>query len=470
MADINIDLDSNDRTELLGQGIRAYMMRDYNAAVSALSRASEIGVKEHNDDKHDSLAEIYLFYGKALLELSREESEPLGDAIPRETEDSDDEEEVDQEDNEANGITESDKMDVCDSNESKPKDKSEISTDVAEKVSEETKSPNKTEPPKVEESEEDKEPSSTQSEASTTEVSSVKEREANPSKTEKSNADEAVTNGQADSTDDIQKTNGHSDLQENGTSGNKDEAQQNGVESEPCTSQENGEKVEETEDEPTDLQVAWEVLELAKIIYEKRGESSKKDLAETLITLGEVSMESENFDSAITDIKQGLEIQKTILDNNSRKLAETYYKLGMALSTNNQIEEAIENFNHSLKILNNKVDKLKESDGNSKVQTEIDEIKSLIPEIEEKIADMKCFKEEALKKLSITLEKQSGTKTDGSSSDTKANDISHLVKRKRKIEEITEELEANPSKRKTPEDKKSPEEVVSTVEEVKTSE
>lgn len=46
----------------------------------------------------------------------------------------------------------------------------------------------------------------------------------------------------------------------------------------------------------TDLQVAWEVLELAKRIFEKRKERGLQKLAQTYIVLGEVSMESENFE------------------------------------------------------------------------------------------------------------------------------------------------------------------------------
>lgn len=151
----------------------------------------------------------------------------------------------------------------------------------------------------------------------------------------------------------------------------------------------------DNEDEPTDLQVAWEVLELAKTIYKKRGEDGKKNLAETLVTLGEVSLESENFESAINDIKEGLRMQKELFPEDSRTVAETFYKLGVAYSTNTQIDEAVESFQGSLRYLRNRINNLeKVEDKKDGVAEEIEEVKGLVPDIEEKIADMKSYKDE----------------------------------------------------------------------------
>lgn len=134
---------------------------------------------------------------------------------------------------------------------------------------------------------------------------------------------------------------------------------------------------------------------MAKKIYSRQGEDGKRQLAETLIVLGEISLESENFSSAIEDIKQGLEIQKTLYDKDSRKIAETYYKLGVAYSTDSQIDEAIDNFNSSVECLKNREASLDRiEDKKDDVEQEIKEIRSLIPDIKEKITDMKTYKNE----------------------------------------------------------------------------
>lgn len=93
-----------DATEIIRQGTRAYIIRDYKNAVQMLSTGIEIFVNKYGE-KYDSLGEVYLNYGKSLLELSREESDPLGDAVPRElktgesdsTDDDDDEVEEEEE-------------------------------------------------------------------------------------------------------------------------------------------------------------------------------------------------------------------------------------------------------------------------------------------------------------------------------------------------------------------------------------
>lgn len=71
-------------------------------------------------------------------------------------------------------------------------------------------------------------------------------------------------------------------------------------------------------------------------------------------------MESENFESAISDIKEGLDVQKELYAKDSRAVAETLYKLGMAYSTNSQIDEAISSFNSSLEYLRNRIKTLEE--------------------------------------------------------------------------------------------------------------
>lgn len=320
MADVALDPQNSNPKELFGQGVRAYVLQDYDTAVRAFSKASELLAAEHESDIHDSLGDVYLYYGKALLELSRKESGPLGEGVLKNVEE---ESEEDIEDSEGEG------------------DKPEGANGDA----------NKTDDEKTEEAQ-------TAEEASKSEEAEKKEED-NPS---------------------------------GGTSEEKKE----------------GTKIklinlnlgilfegEETEDELTDLQVAWEVLELAKRIFTNRGPEGKKNLAETLIVLGEISLESGNFSAAIEDMCQGLEIQKALFGNDSRTIAETFYKLGGAYSTNGQIDESIQSFNSSLQYLQNKVASLEkdeeQKDSNSE---EIEELNGLMPEIQDKISDMKNLKTE----------------------------------------------------------------------------
>ncbi|KAL4720344.1 hypothetical protein ACJJTC_010921, partial [Scirpophaga incertulas] len=108
--------DSTPPTELIGEGRRHLAVRDYNAAVESLAKACEVLAKEHGDTG-DQCAEAYLWYGKALLGLSREESGVLGDGMPGANatkEDSQEEEnaEVENDENEQETEKTDERMDI----------------------------------------------------------------------------------------------------------------------------------------------------------------------------------------------------------------------------------------------------------------------------------------------------------------------------------------------------------------------
>lgn len=112
-------------------------------------------------------------------------------------------------------------------------------------------------------------------------------------------------------------------------------------------------------------------------------------------------MESENFEGAVTDITKGLDLQKNLLEPWDRKLSETFYKLGLAQSMNNQTDEAIVSYNSSLEILKTKIERLKDE---NKENNEIKDLEQLIPEIEEKVADLKSYKEEVCVEIAKVVE------------------------------------------------------------------
>ncbi|KAF5383595.1 hypothetical protein D9615_003577 [Tricholomella constricta] len=126
-----------------------------------------------------------------------------------------------------------------------------------------------------------------------------------------------------------------------------------------------GEDEDEDEDgEPEDdFNAAWEVLDLARAIYDKvkdqdDDEEVRLKLADTYIALGDVSLETgayilsfhaplthvitEKFDQAITDYEAGLALKTQLLPISSRQIAEAHYKLSMVLDlTPGRLAEAI---------------------------------------------------------------------------------------------------------------------------------
>ncbi|CAG8541362.1 10524_t:CDS:2 [Paraglomus occultum] len=74
-----------------------------------------------------------------------------------------------------------------------------------------------------------------------------------------------------------------------------------------------------------DLSVAWEVLDIARIIYSKiEGYDAEIKLAEIYISLGDLSLENEALDQAVNDYREALNIKIRRLPADDRQLAEVY--------------------------------------------------------------------------------------------------------------------------------------------------
>jgi len=83
-------------------------------------------------------------------------------------------------------------------------------------------------------------------------------------------------------------------------------------------------------DEVGHLELAWEMLELAKSIWATCGKTDME--AEALHYLGEVSLESNNYSQAVEDLSKAVSIKVKAAPAGSRSLAETHYQLGVAHS------------------------------------------------------------------------------------------------------------------------------------------
>merc|ERR1719220_2857571 len=199
------------------------------------------------------------------------------------------------------------------------------------------------------------------------------------------------------------------------------------------------------------------MLELAKNILMKQSESLKdtdKDrkslvdsrICDTYQTLGEVSIENENYQQAIDDLETCLKRRKDMLPEDSRVIAETQYQLGVAQGFNSDFDRAVESLDAAISVLQKRVENLKaekESKDPAKAKDafytregEVKEIESLIPEIKEKIADTKDMKSEFAKKLAearLTLTGGTGSQEEvAGKSDSSVPTISTSLIKKRK--------------------------------------
>jgi tetratricopeptide (TPR) repeat protein len=228
------------------------------------------------------------------------------------------------------------------------------------------------------------------------------------------------------------------------------------VDEEDLTKNEDAKAADETEAEDiSNLQRAWEMFELAKLVFGKNFDNDlvfkSKRIAECLIKLGEISIEQELYDQALIDIKESIRMQeeKEAVERDERMLAESYYQFGLAHQFSEQFQVAGEQYQKSINILQIRIDKLKgmieqSSDDFEKAtfNDEITELEAILPEMVSKLEEIKEQGEQSLKLIKEAkecfmnkIDDESGVAAVAAVTAvvTEVKDITSLVKSKRKI-------------------------------------
>lgn len=166
--------------------------------------------------------------------------------------------------------------------------------------------------------------------------------------------------------------------------------------------EEQGGEEEEEEDDKSDLEMAWDILEVARNLFEDRLEANKdskadlktpylksdkdelenvyvktlKQLSEVYDLLGEVSLESEHFPQAASDLEKCLEIRQQLYDGEySSLVGESHFKLSLALEfcleDDTAKDRARDHIDAAIKVLNNdsKVNPAKKAENDDIIQS-----------------------------------------------------------------------------------------------------
>merc|ERR1711970_1559376 len=145
--------------------------------------------------------------------------------------------------------------------------------------------------------------------------------------------------------------------------------------------------VEKAEGEAGNLEQAWQMFDLAKVIYGKAGEVAKE--CESLTFLGEVSLENSNFKQAVEDLTVCLAKRVKALPKDSRSIAESHYQLGVAQAHCAEYAIAEKSLEAAVGVLNTRIANLKKMKASDDITKELAELTVLCTEIKERMADHK---------------------------------------------------------------------------------
>jgi len=170
-------------------------------------------------------------------------------------------------------------------------------------------------------------------------------------------------------------------------SSSKPESEETGSLSEP----------EVSADETSNLQLAWEMLELAKMIYERKSKNvmpeKKREvlsaLWEATSGLGEVAMEACNFNQALQEFTSCLEARKSLLPKDSRSIAEAYFQKSRAEAALGKLGETESSIRAAIAVLEDRAANLSKMELSPHLVEEIAELESLGIDLEEILVEFK---------------------------------------------------------------------------------
>ncbi|KAK5608102.1 hypothetical protein CRENBAI_004405 [Crenichthys baileyi] len=436
--------------KLIGTGKRHLVMGDVVSAVGVFQDACSMLAAKYGDTAEEC-GEAFFLYGKSLLELARMENDVLGNAMEGVPEESEEEEQPSN-----SNIESADNLDE--------KAREELRKQVYDAMAEKEKredSGSKVESKDV---------------TSDTEVKNENAGSEAPVKHGTGDALSSAVVGEEKSsvqgTEEVQSVsvqgvNEESEVKEEGIEESNTEAEQTEEYSEGDDDDEENDGQDNEEEDVGNLQLAWEMLELSKVIF-KRKESKDDQMmaAQAYLKLGEVSAETGNYSQALEDFQECLTMQLKHLPPHSRLLAETHYHVATTLCSMDQYNQAIQHYNSSIKVIETRLAMLQEiidgADGAAEEKSELEELNQLLPDIREKVEDAKesqrtasaasqaiqqtlgtpststfpCENGGPSSSTAFSSASQIPVKTSGSASSSEAvSDISHLVRKKRKPEE-----------------------------------
>lgn len=191
-----------------------------------------------------------------------------------------------------------------------------------------------------------------------------------------------------------------------------------GAEGEESDEEDAGEDVdvEGEDEEDSDLDLAWKMLESARVILDKQEDTVEK--VDVISALGDVSLEREDFQTSASDYLRALSILERLEEPNSRHISQLCFKICLALQMQNKIPDALSYCQRAYLLCASRMQKLTDEAETSKgessgkdaqtnnvlegdlhngtlatsaVDDEVDVLKGLMSDLSDKIEDLKAM-------------------------------------------------------------------------------
>lgn len=195
----------------------------------------------------------------------------------------------------------------------------------------------------------------------------------------------------------------------------------NAVQEKDDNTKPNEENTEDDYEEPSTLELAWEVLDTARMICEKQEPTAEwlNKKADVLVALGECAMADENFEVALEELGKALKIR--IEQNSSvRVIAEVHYQIGNTYKLMGSFGKAAESFSQAKSLLSSQL-------GQSDVKPE--EVEPILSDLNSLILD--CNESEVQAKAILqSLQKIIAQRSDENLTPLKnANDLTNMIRK-----------------------------------------
>jgi len=150
-------------------------------------------------------------------------------------------------------------------------------------------------------------------------------------------------------------------------------------------------------EDTSNLQLAWEMLELAKMIYERKSKDvvpeKKREvlsaLWEATSGLGEVAMEVGNFSQALEEFSSCLEARKAVLPTDSRSIAEAHFLKSRAEAALGKIGDSELSIKAAIAVLEERAVNLSKMELSPHLVEEIADLEGLGIDLEEILVEFK---------------------------------------------------------------------------------